>query len=326
MIANDDGVTTQGLILNLQRLSTEDGSGIRTTVFFKGCPMHCAWCHNPESISPKPQVHWIKVRCIGCKTCLETCKLKAVDVRDDEIIINRSVCNGCGDCAAACPGNAMELLGDRFDVAELIKELVKDRTYFEKSNGGVTLSGGEPTLQTEFALELLKSLNGMRVHTALDTCGICSKEKLQTLLPYVDLVLYDLKEADDQRHRQFTGMGNRLVFENLLITANYIRQHKGHPNLWIRTPLIPGSTANEMNITALGKFLGENLKDVVDRWELCAFNNLCRDKYRRLGLTWEYDQIPLISREELKTWERIAKESGFTPEKVSATGATAVEM
>jgi pyruvate formate lyase activating enzyme len=320
------GTQSKGLILNLQRLSTEDGPGLRTTVFFKGCPLHCEWCHNPESISTRPQIYWIETRCIGCHTCLKTCSISALKAGEKGMVIDRNRCNGCGECADACPANAMELLGRLSEVDDLVKELLKDRVYYESaSDGGVTLSGGEPTLQMGFAFELLKQLKNAGINTALDTCGVCAEKDLLKLLPYVDLVLYDLKLADNDQHHQWTGSGNRMVMDNLLMVRDFIRSHAGQPKLWLRTPLIPGATTEEGNLQAIGKFISANLADVVERWELCAFNNLSRDKYNRLGLGWKFAENPLLTQDEITNYEAIACRAAIGVALVLATGAARVE-
>ena len=309
-------------ILHLQRLSTEDGPGIRTTVFFKGCPLACAWCHNPESIPSQPQVQWLEQRCIGCGTCMEACPRGCLS-RDaaGAIVIDRSCCAGCGTCATACPANALELLGRTIAVDELVREVLKDRAYFEASGGGVTLSGGEPTLQAPFARHFLQRMRAEGVQTALDTCGLMSPATLETLLPYVDLVLYDLKEIDAEKHRTFTGQSNTTILENVRLLRRLIAESAPATRLWIRTPLIPDATATRENLLGLGAFIASALDGAVERWELCAFNNLCRDKYRRLGLTWAFAATPLMTAEELAEMERWARESGVAPAMVLATGA-----
>jgi len=311
-----------GRILHLQRLSTEDGPGLRTTVFFKGCPLHCAWCHNPESISTKPQTQWFAVRCLGCNTCLEACPNGCLTRTEISLVIDRACCQGCGKCAEACPASAIELLGKTMTVDELLAELLKDRAYFEKSGGGVTLSGGEPTLQADFVEALLRGLKANGISIALDTCGLCTSATLDRLLPYIDLVLYDLKLFDSDQHHQFTGSPNRQILDNLLHLRE--RQRQQTFQLWIRTPLIPGATMPPENLSAIGHFLADQMNGSLARWELCAFNNLCRGQYTRLGLEWDYAQTPLMSAAELAQCEQIAKASGLNPEIVLATGATHV--
>ncbi|MBM4451931.1 MAG: glycyl-radical enzyme activating protein [Chloroflexi bacterium] len=319
------GVNLTGLVLHLQRFSTEDGPGIRTTVFFKGCPMRCWWCHNPESISMAPQVQWLENRCIGCGTCIRTCPHGCIAKVENGVAIDRKLCTGCGLCADECPSNAMELLGKWVGVEEIINELVKDQAYFEKSGGGVTLSGGEPTMQPDFAAMVLRRLKERGINTAIDTCGVCSEASLDKLLPYTDIVLFDLKEAEARKHHEFTGQHNQKVFDNLLYIRDYIVEYLPEKVLWIRTPLIPGATAVPENIAALGAFIAGELDGIVQRWELCAFNNLCRDKYRRLEISWKYADTPLMSKDMVDELEQCAKRSGVDPKVVIATGATKVE-
>ncbi len=313
-----------GLILHTQRLSTEDGPGIRTTVFFKGCPLSCEWCHNPESISTRPQVHWLETRCIGCLICVKTCPDKVLTKTKDGIERDRALCKACGLCAEECPARAMEMLGKEITLKDLVAELLKDKVYYDNSGGGITLSGGEPLMQPDFATSVLRRMKESGVHTAVDTCGLCSKSTLEKALPYTDMILFDLKEIDPQRHKQFTGQDNRVILDNLLFIHGYLSAHPGK-QLWIRTPLIPGATANVDTVYRVGQFIHTNVEDTVRRWELCSFNNLCRDKYRRLGLEWKYKDHPLLSKAELTELERAGKNSGVNPEIVFATGATKVE-
>jgi pyruvate formate lyase activating enzyme len=326
---------TTGRILHLQRLSTEDGPGLRTTVFFKGCPLRCAWCHNPESLSARVQVQWYAARCLGCRTCLAACPRGALALTAEGLVIDRARCDagaGCNAaCAEACPANALEALGKTVTADGVLRELLKDRAYYAASGGGVTLSGGEPTLQPDFAEALLRGLQAHGIATALDTCGLCSSQVLDRLLPFTDLVLYDLKLFEPGPHQAFTGQPNEPILENLLYLHELI-QSQSRSNcrsdsrplaLWIRTPLIPGATGTDSNLRALGGFLAQRLNGTVKRWELCAFNNLCRDKYLRLGLAWAYAQQPLMTAAELAQCEHVARASGVSPEIVSATGAAA---
>ncbi|HTX89818.1 MAG TPA: glycyl-radical enzyme activating protein [Anaerolineales bacterium] len=312
----------QGRILHLQRLSTEDGPGIRTTVFFKGCPLHCAWCHNPESISPRLQTQWFAVRCIGCKTCVDACPNGCLTMTEAGLVIDRERCEACGKCAEACPSGALEALGRTVAVEELLAELLKDRAYYDKSGGGVTLSGGEPTFQPDLSESLLRGLKEQGISTALDTCGLCSTHTLDRLLPYTDLVLFDLKLFAPAAHREYTGVSNTQILENLEHVRDFIRSQDRRIGLWIRTPLIPRATDSEENLSAIGRYLSTRLDGTLARWELCAFNNLCRDQYIRLGLEWKYARTPLMTHAELAHCEWIAKTSSLHPELVLATGAT----
>jgi pyruvate formate lyase activating enzyme len=312
-------------VLEIQRMSTEDGPGIRTTVFFKGCSLKCKWCHNPESISMQPQVHWIDSRCLGCKTCIDVCPSNALSLTSKGVAINRSTCKGCGTCAEECPTTAMELLGKEWTLDDLTNEVVKDKAYFEKSGGGITVSGGEPGMQAEFVGLLLKSVREKGIHTALDTCGLCSTEALERLLPYASMVLYDIKEIETEKHKLFTGEYNDRILDNLLYIAEYIRGHVYPATLWIRTPIIPDMTAREENIFRIGNFIAKNLGDVVNRWELCAFNNLCKDKYIRLGKEWLLKDTLLLQKESMERFAQLARASGINPEIVVWTGSTRLE-
>ena len=323
MSVEDTSLT--GLVLEIQRMSTEDGPGIRTTVFMKGCPMQCLWCHNPESISSQPQIHWIGMRCLGCKTCLETCTKTALTMKESGIYIDRTLCDGCGACAETCPGNALELLGKRWTVDELLHEVLKDREYYQKSSGGVTISGGESTLQWKFVAALLKGLKEQGIHTAIDTCGIVRKDALDAILPYTDLVLYDLKEGDPKLHQEYTHAPQEPVLDTLSYLASYLHTHPSPSDLWIRTPLIPDCTARKENVETIGKIIAEKSQDTVSRWDLLAFNNLCKDKYFRLGLDWKFNSAELLTRETMEDLADSARKSGVNPAIVQWSGSTRLE-
>jgi pyruvate formate lyase activating enzyme len=188
----------------------------------------------------------------------------------------------------------------------LVYEVLKDRVYFEKSGGGVTASGGEALLQSEFVEEFFRRLKAEGVHTALDTAGCVPAEYMERVLPYTDLVLYDIKLMDSDAHRKFTGRGNEEVLRNLLYAAEFIRKYRS-PVLWIRTPIIPGATSCTENIEGIGSFISVKIGDIVERWDLCAFNNLCRDKYKRLDRDWPYKDTPLMKKSEM---ERLAEAAG----------------
>lgn len=315
----------RGTILNLQRLSTEDGPGLRTTVFFKGCPLNCAWCHNPESISSAIEIHWLENRCIGCNTCLDVCLIHALTRTEHGLEIDRKNCDSCGICSTACPANALEMLGKSIEINSLLSELEKDRSYYEKSGGGITLSGGEPTQQPSFALHLAQQLHNKGYHVALDTCGLVSRAILEKLLPNIDLVLYDIKLMDSSEHLRWTGQDNHIIFENLLWLKHWKDQHSGFPELWIRTPLIPGATDSDTNLVMIANYLKNELLESIQRWEICTFNNLCRDKYRRLDKTWAFEAIDTYGADQLDSILKIILATGFPGDKIQITGTTRVE-
>ncbi len=309
----------RGMVLEIQRMSTEDGPGLRTTVFMKGCPLSCQWCHNPESISPKPQLVWQETGCIGCLICVETCEHGALSSGPEGMMINRDLCCGCGKCADQCPSLSMTLLGKEWSPQDLVNELIKDQAYFKTSKGGVTLSGGEATLQHAFVHQVLKGLQACGIHTALDTCGMSSTKILKKMLRWTDVLLFDVKEMDDLRHREFTGSSNGRILKNLKQLPELLRETR--TQLWIRTPIIPGATDREENIEAIGAFITDHLEGQVIRWELCAFNPLGQDKYTRLGKTWAYENTGTMEKSRMDSLYRIAVESGVDKTIVVQSGS-----
>ncbi len=316
---------SQLTVFNVQRMSTEDGPGLRTTVFVKGCSLECSWCHNPEGMSAKPEVVWHDSKCVRSRACDAACPEAAILRAGEEIEIDRSRCTLCGECVDRCPSGALELWGTRWSLDDLVREVAKDRSYFETGGGGVTVSGGEPALHASFVASFLERCRELEMHTALDTCGMCSPSALRTLAAHADLVLYDLKEIDSDRHARFTGQPNEKILANLRVLAEQMRSDQLPAELWIRTPLIPGATLTEENIRGIGAFIARELSDVVTRWELCAFNNLATDKYRRLGLRWEFEGVELMAEADLRRFEDVARRSGVDPDIVLATGRTRME-
>jgi len=310
----------EALILDIQRMSTEDGPGLRTTVFFKGCSLQCAWCHNPESIAKTPYIQWDENKCIGCQSCCDVCKNGALISRDDCIKIDSVTCRQCFSCVSACPAGALKVRGECYSCEELLELLLKDRAYFGL-DGGITLSGGEPLLQAEAVYWLLKELKSNGLQTALDTAGLVAESFLLNALDYTDLLLYDLKLYDESSHKKYCGSGNKQILANLLSAVEIFRAAK--KKMWIRTPIIPGATDSTENIRALALLIADKMLGVVERWELCAFNNLCKSKYYLLGLDWQYKEADLIKKSKMEELTLLAQEvlteSGV---KVACTGAT----
>ena len=226
----------KGLVFNLQKYSLHDGPGIRTTVFLKGCPLECAWCHNPESVSTQPELILLESRCIVCGECRRACPFGTAADQDQDAPqpVTMDCCTLCGACADACPAAAREVVGRAYTSAELMPLLLQDRVFYEESGGGVTFSGGEPLLQFEFLLQMLSACRGERLHTAVDTSGMCPTAHLMAVAPLTDLFLFDIKLVDSARHRQFTGASNELILENLRVLNSV------HGNIWVRIPVIPG--------------------------------------------------------------------------------------
>lgn len=308
-------------VFDIHRGTTHDGPGLRTTVFFKGCPLACEWCQNPEGIGYSRQLLWNAAKCIKCFSCEAACEQHAISHSDAGIVVDHDACDLSGACAAACPARAMTMSGTEYTVEALTREVLKDRKYFENFGGGVTASGGEPTSQAQFLAEFFCGLKAQGVHTALDTCGLTSRRVLEQLLPVTDCVLYDVKFVDETLHRQYTAQSNAAILGNLAYIAEYIRQ-SGGVELWIRTPLVPDATATAANIGEIGQFIEDNVADVLGRWELCAFNILAREKYKKLGTEWAYAGTGMMSHADAATILDAARQ--HVPEDmVSVTGILA---
>lgn len=264
-----------GVIFNIQRYSIHDGPGIRTTVFFKGCPLRCDWCQNPESQRKEPEIIFNKSLCTACLLCIEVCPVEANNCSETGLIVmDRKQCMQCGACARACPNRARRLSGERISVEDVLKEVLRDRAFYESSGGGVTLSGGEVTFQAEFAVEILKQCKIQGLNTAIETCGLCSWEVMQSVLEYTDLVLYDIKHIDASSHKTGTGHKNNMILKN----AKNVAKKKA---MKIRVPLIPEFNDSPRTIRQIAAFV-RTLPDHVEM-ELLPYNPLGEDKFERLG-------------------------------------------
>jgi pyruvate formate lyase activating enzyme len=247
-VSADPAVVT-GRVFNIQRCSVHDGPGIRTTVFLKGCPLSCSWCHNPEGIDDAPILMISAERCLSCGACSEACPVEKGGAAPAGRAWDRSTCTRCGSCVDACPADARELAGRDYEIDELVDVIERDRVFFDASGGGVTFSGGEPLAQSEFLIKCLGECQRRGLHSTVDTCGLAPRETLLEVARHCDLVLYDLKHMDPSRHRSETGSDNRLILENLEALS------ESDVDVWIRLPLIPGFNEDAENIEATGSFL-----------------------------------------------------------------------
>lgn len=289
----------KGLVFDIHRGTTHDGPGMRTTVFLKGCPLRCRWCQNPESINPNRELQWDVKKCIGCRLCVNSCPAEALSAGEDGIKIDHKKCKLCFQCTEKCPSKAISPVGEYWDTDLLVKEACKDNMFFDAFSGGITVSGGEPLLQYKFLEGFLKELKMQGINTAVDTCGFGKREAYEKIYPYVDTFLYDIKFIDENDHLKYTGVSNRVILGNLKYIADRIRRQKD-TKLWIRTPLIPQATATKKNLAEIGDFVQKELADVIERWELCAFNNICREKYTKIGRTWEYAKSELMTDDDIQ--------------------------
>jgi pyruvate formate lyase activating enzyme len=292
-----------GITFNLQRLSTEDGPGVRTTVFMKGCPLRCKWCPNPEGLSPQPELAWHDARCIGARECLKVCPEDALELALEGMRLDRKRCTMCGLCPQACPAGALEVVGREWTAEALYAEVAKDSAFYETSGGGVTVSGGEPVMQAEFVEAFLRLCQQRGIHTALDTSGHADWVIYERLLPVVDLVLYNLKLMGREQHRLATGVYPDRMLEN----ARRIAQ-KGIP-MWVRTPVVPGYTDDEDNIAGLAAYIRDELS-TVERWDLLAYTNLGQPKYRRLSQLYPLEGAELPTRSKMERLHTVALGGG----------------
>ena len=272
-----------GLIFDIKKYSIHDGPGIRTTLFFKGCPLQCAWCHNPESQAAAVEVMYRPQRCQQCGACLEACTSGAIQWSEAGPLTDWTTCVRCGACAAQCYAEAREVVGRPLTVGQAMAEIERDVAFYDESGGGVTFSGGEPLQQADFLGALLRACQEKEIYSVVDTSGFAAWETLDRLRADVDLFLYDLKTMDEARHRQFTGVSNALILENLRRLSAL-----GHPVL-IRIPVIPSVNADDESVRQLGAFIA-SLPHVIGV-ELLPYHRIGLDKYDRLNLPYALPEV-----------------------------------
>ena len=282
-----------GWIFNIQRFSVQDGPGIRTTVFMKGCPLTCPWCSNPESQQSHPELAHVDSLCDGCGRCLPVCEPKAISLEGERVRVDRSLCDNCGRCLEVCAPGSLKMFGSEISVEEALREIEKDAPYYRNSKGGVTASGGEPLRQPRFVASLFERCRESGIHTALDTCGYASRDALQSVLEHTDLVLYDLKLVDDERHIEILETSNHPILDNAKFVAG-----SGVP-LIIRIPLVPGFTETEENIRAVVRFI-EDVGEGVTAIHVLPYHRFGLDKYRMLDRDYELGELGPLPEERIR--------------------------
>ncbi|MBN1801971.1 MAG: glycyl-radical enzyme activating protein [Candidatus Lokiarchaeota archaeon] len=295
----------KGLIHKVERFSLHDGPGIRTLVIMKGCPLKCSWCSSPYTQSPNPEILYIKSKCTGCGRCIETCQQSAItwDVNLSQVITDRTLCIGCGKCVSVCLNAARELSGRSYTIQQLFQEVEKDAIFYRRSGGGITIGGGEPTLQAEFVGEFLSICQSHFFHTAMETCALTSWEKFAPLLDLLDLVYIDLKHMNDSYHIAWTGASNREILKN-------IRKAAQKNQIILRIPLIPGFNDSTENITESARFAKQLGKNII-RLELLPYHQFGIHKYEELERTYTIESIQPPSEDDMVNLQDIVRSFGI---------------
>ena len=284
---------TRGMVFDIQRFSVHDGPGIRTTVFLKGCPLRCVWCHNPESWAGKAELLFNAAKCAVCGRCVPACPHGCHKIEQGRHVFNREFCVGCGKCVKHCLSDALELCGQLRSVEEVISEVLKDKLFYDNSGGGITLSGGEPMAQFDFTQELLKRAKEAGLHVCLETCGFAPQEHYARILPFVDIFLYDLKTVDSEKHRRLTGQDLAVIHGNL----RFLDENGAHIRL--RCPLVPGVNDSEEELRGIGE-LAETLSHVAGI-DVEPYHPLGVSKARQLGMP-EFFEAPFTPQELWSAW------------------------
>lgn len=287
----------KGIVFDIQKFCLHDGPGIRTTVFLKGCDMRCQWCHNPESFEPKVQLGFLEKNCTLCRACEAVCPMKVHSFHDEKHHIKRDDCISCGRCVDACPADALKLIGKEIDTEEVIREVLKDKKYYQTSKGGVTFSGGEATMQFDFLKELLTKAKDNELHTALETNGLINAERLKVLCQLVDLFLFDYKLTNNEEHKRWTGVGNDVISSNLELLS------KDGKEVILRCPIIPGVNDTEEHFEGI-KAVKERYSN-ISKAEIMAYHDIGRNKWKEVGLDYKLQELKSATSDEKKKWESL---------------------
>jgi pyruvate formate lyase activating enzyme len=296
---------THGIVFDIAHYSIYDGPGIRTTIFLKGCPLRCAWCHNPESWSKKPELGSLSSRCTGCGACTEACPAGAIISGNGGYSRDASRCRMCGKCAAACPSGALEIIGRELSVDDVLREVVADLPFYEDSGGGVTVSGGEATLQPAFLMEMLSVMKENGIHTALETCGFFDPALVEPLEGLVDLFLFDIKSLDEKTHKTLTGVGIEEIIDNFTALLG----RAGSSRVVPRIPVIPGFNADDDSVSSIARFLTSVGYD--GPVHLMPYNTMAKSKYEKVGKAALYRDMGALPEDRLMRISEIFGDAGF---------------
>jgi len=292
-------------ITDIQKYSIHDGNGIRTTVFFKGCPLSCEWCHNPETQNYDPDLQYDREKCTGCGTCVRACPHDAIELKDGKVETDKTKCTLCGRCTEVCLNGLREVVGQEYSVNELMKILKKDEMFYEESGGGVTLSGGEVmTMDMDYITELVKKLHHEGISVIIDTCGQAPYENFEKIMPYVDVFLYDIKIMDNEKHKKYIGADNTMIYDNLKRLA------KDGAKIYIRIPTIKEVNGNEEDMRQAIDFLKDN--DIHPlRVNLLPYHNTGSSKYPKLSREYKGENLHAPSKEEMQSFVNMFTEAGY---------------
>ncbi|MNM50964.1 4-hydroxyphenylacetate decarboxylase activating enzyme [compost metagenome] len=292
---------TEGTVFDIQRFSIHDGPGVRTIVFLKGCPLSCLWCSNPESQKLKPVLMYQSMNCIHCGKCISACKIGAISFSNKNFI-DRDICTACGECVNVCPTSALTLKGKKMTVEQVIKELKKDAIVYRRSGGGITLSGGEPLVQSEFARELLKACKAQGWHTAIETTAYANTEVIEDVFPYIDLALMDIKSVDSDMHKKYTGVPNEKILENAKLVSKITK-------MVVRVPLVPDFNSSEKDILELCDYV-KTLND-INTVHLLPYHTYGENKYDLLGRDYLMKKTRAFALGEVEKLQKIIEEQGI---------------